>query len=125
MSGIRTKMFAAALLALAVAGCSTHTIKYRNAQVAAGGQVHQERQSFFLWGLVGGKQIDLAEVCPSGVARIQDTNSFGDQLFTWVTGGLYSPRSVEIECAGGTAVLIEGVSPEQAAELVAAGEAAR
>jgi hypothetical protein len=125
MFGIRMQWFGAAALALALTACSTHSIKYKNPTAAGGGTVHSERQSFFLWGLVGGSEIDLAQVCPSGVARIEDRNSFGDQLFAMFTGGLYSPRSVEIECVGGTAAVIEGVPADQVARLTAAAQGER
>lgn len=86
-------------LALAATGCATHTINYKNPSAPMGGTSTTARQSFFLWGLVGGNDVDLNRMCPSGVAQIQSQSSFGDQLFTVLTGGIYSPMSVSVQCA--------------------------
>jgi hypothetical protein len=55
----------------------------------------------FLWGLVGGKEIDLQQMCPNGVAGIDSKSSGVDSILTYLTGGLYSPMSVDVHCAGG------------------------
>lgn len=89
-------------VALATSACATHTIRYKNPTVAATGETKNAKQSFFLWGLVGGSEVDLQQMCPSGVAAIEDKASVVDGILTAVTGGLYSPRSVEVRCAGGT-----------------------
>lgn len=88
-------------LALAVPACATHQIHYSNPAVTASGAPHAERQSFYLWGLIGGEPVDLAKVCPGGVAAIDSKSAFSDQLFSILTGGLYSPMSVEVQCGGG------------------------
>src|SRR5262245_37984527 len=100
MSGKRNQV-AAIGLALALSACTTHQIHYSNPTAAAGGAAHKERQSFFLWGLVGGAPVDLTRVCPNGVAAIDSMASFGDQLFALATAGIYSPMSVNVQCAGG------------------------
>jgi hypothetical protein len=95
--------FCAAIgLALALSACATHKINYTNPAVAAGGQTHETRQSFYLWGLVGGDQVDLAKLCPTGVSSIESKTGVGDQVFTMLTGGLYSPMSVAVQCAAGS-----------------------
>ncbi len=97
-----------ALVALGVAfaatGCATHTINYKNPTAQSGGPTQSVKQSFFLWGLVGGSEVDLDRVCPTGVSQIQSRTGVGDQIFTWITGGIYSPMSVDVSCAAGGAV---------------------
>jgi hypothetical protein len=93
--------FAGIVLSLALSACATHKINYTNPSVTAGGQTHSARQSFYLWGLVGGNQVDLAKLCPTGVASIESKTGVGDQIFTMLTGGLYSPMSVDVQCASG------------------------
>jgi hypothetical protein len=88
-------------VALATSGCATHKIHYKNPTVAQSGQTKTAKQSFFLWGLVGGSEVDLQALCPSGVAGIDSKSSGGDEILTWLTGGLYSPMTVEVHCAGG------------------------
>lgn len=113
------------LSALAVSACAAHRVQFRN-PAATPGQVHSERQAFYLWGLAGGEEVDLERLCPQGVAAIATEASVGDQVFTWFTGGLYSPRSVQVTCAGGIAYRIEaprqGDTSPRVAEI-AAGEA--
>ncbi|MDQ3369891.1 MAG: Bor family protein, partial [Myxococcota bacterium] len=62
---------------------------------------HTAKQSFFLWGLIGGAEVDLVKLCPTGVAGIQSRSSGVDSILHYVTGGLYSPMSVDVQCAGG------------------------
>lgn len=88
-------------LAIATSGCASHHIHYKNPTVATSGETKSAKQSFFLWGLVGGNEIDLQQMCPSGVAGIDSRSSGGDAILTALTGGLYSPMSVDVHCAGG------------------------
>lgn len=105
----KLKMAVVALgLALVATGCATHTINYKNPTAQAGGATQSVKQSFFLWGLVGGSEVDLDKVCPTGVKQIQSKTGVGDQLFTIITGGIYSPMSVDVECAAGGAVAAGG-----------------
>jgi hypothetical protein len=99
---MKKQLFIAAALTLATTACTTHHIQYKNPTLTAGGETKSVKQSFFLWGLAGGSEIDLARVCPNGVAAIDSTNSGLDHILTALTGGLYSPLSVEVKCAGGT-----------------------
>lgn len=105
----KLKMAVVALgLAIAATGCATHTINYKNPTAQSGGATQSAKQSFFLWGLVGGAEVDLVRMCPTGVAQIQSKTSFGDQLFTFFTGGIYSPMSVNVQCATGSSVAAGG-----------------
>jgi hypothetical protein len=88
-------------LALATSGCASHHIHYKNPTAATSGETKSAKQSFFLWGLVGGKEVDLQQMCPSGVAGIDSRSSGGDAILTALTAGIYSPMSVDVHCAGG------------------------
>jgi hypothetical protein len=102
MSATKT-LLASLALALAATGCATHKINYKNPNVAAG-PTHTAKQSFFLWGLAGGNDIDLDKMCPAGVAGIESKSSGGDSILHWLTAGLYSPMSVAVTCASATPV---------------------
>jgi hypothetical protein len=95
-------------VALAATGCATHTINYKNPTAPMGGATQEAKQSFFLWGLVGGSEVDLNRMCPAGVSQIQSKTSVGDQIFTILTGGIYSPMSVSVSCATGGSVAAGG-----------------
>jgi hypothetical protein len=88
-------------LALATSACASHHIHYKNPTVATSGDTKSAKQSFFLWGLVGGSEVDLQQLCPNGVAGIDSRSSGVDAIMTALTGGIYSPMSVDVHCAGG------------------------
>ena len=86
--------------AIALSGCATHKINYTNPQTTPGA-VSKHKQSFYLWGLVGGKEVDLAKACPAGVHAINSQSTPVDGILTGLTGGLYSPLTVQVTCAAG------------------------
>ena len=95
-------------IALAASACVSHKIQYRNPTVQAQGETKSAKQSFYLWGLVGGSEVNLQQMCPGGVAAIESRTGVGDQIFTVLTGGLYSPMSVDVTCGAGGAVAAGG-----------------
>jgi hypothetical protein len=101
---------------LSLSACATHSINYTNPSAPPGGAISNHKQSFFLWGLVGGSQVDLARTCPNGVARITSRQAPVDGILAAFTGGIYSPMSVQVQCAGGSA------AAEAPATSVAKGE---
>lgn len=79
---------------LCIAGCySTHVERDVSSLDAK-----QLRQNFFLFGLLRESQVDLTQECPRGVASFGDKFTVGDLLFTALTVGLYSPRTVFVRC---------------------------
>lgn len=93
----RLRTAAAALCAAAaLAGC--HTVRYQTGRPASPRKVEQTHH-FFLWGLVGKPVVDLDAACPEGAARWSNHSTAGDWLASVVTLGLWSPRTVTIECA--------------------------
>jgi hypothetical protein len=104
---MRSTTLALAALLLGSSACASYKVNYRNKSTAPSGEVHSAKQSFFLWGLVGGDEVDLDRVCPTGVSRIASRKGAGDAILFWLTGGLYAPMSVEVECAGGTAFQVD------------------
>ncbi len=88
----------ASLAALALAGC--HVVRYDTGRPASQ-QVVTIPLNFFLWGLVGDRVVDLDAACPEGAARWQNQATVGDAFFDVITVGIWSPRTVKIECAEG------------------------
>jgi len=68
-----------------------------------GGALHDEKGHYFLWGLVGEKSVNLTQLCPQGVARWKNQQTFVDGLLGFITLGIYIPRTITVECTGGTA----------------------
>ena len=98
---MKTAMILLSLALATSAGCASHHIHYKNPTASSSGETKSAKQSFFLWGLVGGKEVDLQQMCPNGVAGIDSRSSGGDAIMTALTGGIYSPMSVDVHCAGG------------------------
>lgn len=103
-----TRLERAALVATLVVaslggtGCMKNT--YMTGK-AMGGGVYTQKASFFLWGLVGEKTVDLNQVCPGGAAWFQNRRTFGDGLVGCITCGLYQPVTLEVRCASGQSYL--------------------
>lgn len=116
---VTTRMVAAAATLVLATGC--YTARYQTS-LAGGGARSEEKGHYFLWGLIGEKTVNLKQVCPNGAARWMNQQSFVDGLLGAITIGIYIPRTIEIECAGGKA---EGWEPAPlaAAPLAAEGSA--
>ncbi|MEL6179910.1 MAG: hypothetical protein AAFS10_13210, partial [Myxococcota bacterium] len=65
----------------------------------------------FIFGLAGTSEINVNEMCPNGVKRIENVRTFGNGCLGLVTIGIYTPHTSRITCAGGSAYLI-GVDDE-------------
>ncbi len=95
----------AALLAAALStGC------YRNTYttgLSQGGGTYVQKAPYFLWGLIGQKDVDMTDVCPDGAAWFQNRADFVDGLLTIVTLGIYTPLTIEVRCSSGQAFLLE------------------
>jgi hypothetical protein len=54
---------------------------------------------YFLFGLYP-RNVELSEteLCPGGIAAVDQYTSFRDGLFEQLTLGVYSPRTVEVRC---------------------------
>ena len=101
------------LAAPLISGC--FTVRY-NTDAAAGGTHHEERADFFLWGLVGEKAVSLDTICPQGVSRWYNEATFLNGFLYVITLGIYAPRTIVVECAGGKAFRM---TPQMKARLFA------
>ena len=110
------KKLMAAALALALfasVGCYQQT--FVNKSVTAEDKdnpTHDEWSSNFLFGLVSGSDIDLGAICPDGVARIHEEETFTNGLVSVLTLGIYNPISITVHCADGSSQAID-VTPAQ------------
>lgn len=95
-----------ASIALFASGCASYNTRIVTG-LPPGGEVKEQGSTFYVYGLVGDQTVDLAQVCPAGVASVQTQMSAGDKLLTAITLGIYSPMSMVVECAGGNAFVLE------------------
>jgi hypothetical protein len=61
--------------------------------------VVEERKSFFLWGFVPSKVVDVTTKCPHGAVAIMEETGFVDGVGTIFTLGIWTPRSSTYYCA--------------------------
>jgi hypothetical protein len=93
---VQRARLALAIAALALAGCQT--VRFQAGRQPAPTHVQQDAH-YFLWGLVGEARVDLDAACPNGVAAFRVEARTGDYLLDVITLGIYSPRTISIECA--------------------------
>ncbi len=98
-----TKTLVLALATVASTGCYHAVVE--TGRPAGGTIVSRPWTPTFLWGLVAAPEINVAAQCPRGIARVDTELSFVNALATIVTFGIYSPRSVTVTCASGSASL--------------------
>jgi hypothetical protein len=93
----------AALVALlSLSACSTVTIRDKSEAKMSSEPSYESSESFFLWGLVGEKHIDVQKICGKQTVRqAQSQFTLEDSLLTLITLGIYQPRTVKIWCEEG------------------------
>jgi len=84
-----------ALMAVAFTGCYRTSYQTR---LPPGGARHEQVLNYFVIGLVGAHDVDLDVMCPNGV-HAWHTEATALGLLDLVTLGIYSPRTLVVECA--------------------------
>jgi len=63
-----------------------------------GGPTYDHNAAHFIAG-ASSAEVDVGRDCPAGVAAITTRHSFLDMLLAWITLEIYTPTSIEVECA--------------------------
>jgi hypothetical protein len=63
--------------------------------------------TYFLGGLIDQTDVNLGELCPNGVSKFQNQQTFSDGIMTCISCSIYSPITIEITCASGTSFLLQ------------------
>lgn len=97
----RALLFATLIIGmLAMTGCYRTSFTYPD---KSGGQISEQKQNFFIGGLIGPKKPFRAdELCPSGVAGVETYATFGNACIGMLCA-IYTPRTVKVTCAAGSA----------------------
>lgn len=67
---------------------------------AAGPEVRSVWLPAYLFGSIGGGDLDVRDVCPSGTAnQLTIGSSLGTLGVSVVTLGVYTPREAKVQCA--------------------------
>jgi len=86
-------------LTVIATGCYNVTIRPDGGFKMASKPTFEQRQDFYLWGLVGESHIDTTRVCfKNGPAQMQSEMTVVDALLGIVTLGIYSPETAKIWC---------------------------
>lgn len=69
--------------------------------VTSKGSEKQLVQVFYLWGLYPRQiEYDGKELCPTGITEVHQFATFTDGLWTNLSLGIYTPRTLRVICAG-------------------------
>jgi len=90
---------AATFIIVSVGGCY-------HAQIVTGKEPSSkivEKKWFmgYVYGLIIPDQLDVANDCPAGVAKVETQLSFLNQVVSAVTAGIITPMTIEVTCAAG------------------------
>lgn len=105
-------LFVVAALGLLLVGCFKHQYVAPNSS-AQPSPSYSSWHHHFVWGLINASgQVNLEQVCPQGIARIENEMSFVNGLVTVFTGALYQPTTVEVYCNNGGSPVQVGLTPD-------------
>ncbi len=88
------------LLVGTLSGC--HTMRFNVSRDASTPPI-SVMKSYFIYGLVPTRKIDLAQYCPNGTAAIVEDTTFLDGFCSIITLGIWTPRTSLYYCSGGAA----------------------
>ena len=89
------------LLAAAVATSGCYHAVIETGRQPSGQTIQREWAHSFIAGLVPPSVTETAAACPNGVARVETQHSFLNMLAQFVTFSIYSPMTIEVQCASG------------------------
>lgn len=91
------KLFTICAAVAVLSGCSITTTRFSDEMPPATPQ-YKEMQHFFVAGIAQEKIVEPTEICQNGVNTIKDYYSFVDGVAAVLTGGIWTPRTIEIYC---------------------------
>lgn len=80
--------------------CQTVTISPKGKKFVVSSTPDYERsQHFFLYGIIGQRIVNTAQICRGrAVRQMQTQQTFLDSLLASVTSGIYTPRTARVWC---------------------------
>ena len=93
------RMLAIVTLCLTLAGCTKVNVVPDGQSVLESDPTWQERQHFFLFGLIGESHVDVRSICGDReVVQMQSRFVALDGLIGLLTASLYAPRTARVWC---------------------------
>jgi hypothetical protein len=93
----RTLRTTALALLLCSAGCYHATVQ--TGATPSTQTVEKKWASGWIFGLVPPSTTGTGAQCPNGVAKVETQLSFGNQLVSFLTLGIYTPMDIRATCA--------------------------
>lgn len=83
-----------------LSGCATQSFDINPAVSPLSEPNLEESQVFFVEGVGQSAVIDAAEVCggAQNIARVETERNALDSVFSFLTGGIYTPRTARVYC---------------------------
>ena len=97
-SGKSLKRAVVCAAVLCVTGCYSVTVRPEGGYKLATKPTFEERQTFFLWGLVGESHINVKEICSGEPVQFESQQTFVDGLLGLITLGIYAPETAKVWC---------------------------
>lgn len=60
--------------------------------------VVEQRNDYFLWGLVPQEEVDVSRSCPNGITALREETTFLNGICHLLTLGIWAPQSVSFYC---------------------------
>jgi hypothetical protein len=79
------------------AGCYHATIE--TGLTPSGQTISKPWAASFVYGLVSPSTVEAMSKCPDGVAKVETQLSFLNQVVNVITLGIYTPMTIEVQCA--------------------------
>jgi hypothetical protein len=87
------------LLLLASSACTTVTLRDRGTAKLSSEPTYSSSKSFFFWGLAGTARVNVSGICGGKrPVQLQTQKTFTDGLLSFITLGIYSPRTASVWC---------------------------
>ena len=87
------------LVVLLASSCSQVTLKRQGKRTITRKPDYSATKSFYVYGLIGEHTVDGKEVCRGrSPVQMQAVDTFVNRVLTYVTLGIYSPRTVKVWC---------------------------
>jgi len=97
-----------AVVILTLSACF-HTSVSTGITGTTGRMVKKDWSSGWFWGLIGPGTVFTVAACPHGISLVETERSFGNNVASFFTLGIYAPMSIRVYCAAPPK--ITGVTP--------------
>lgn len=88
------------LLVAGLSGCYRHTV-HAGRGAPAGRVAYDQWEHFWIAGLIGHVRVDVERICGASDATVRVRQTVLNGLVAALTGGIYTPTTVEVRCRDG------------------------